>query len=123
LFLLLYIALSFLFLYRFTETLPTGGDPIAINKYIKLLIPKMYNVYISKIAVSLPIPTQETGIKHKNFVFCISIYIYIYTHIIYTWNGTTNFNVDLRKSWYYKQSVNNFESERWNSLLFANNNV
>jgi len=35
------------------------------------------------------------------------MYIYIYkhtnTHIVYMWNGSTSFNVALRRRWYYKQ--------------------
>jgi len=61
LFLLLYIVVGFLFLYQFTETLPLGGNTIAINKYIKFLIPTKDKVYIFKVMFSLTIATQEKG--------------------------------------------------------------
>jgi len=65
---------------------------------------------------SLNIPTQGIGIKHKH-------YIHIYILIIYTLNGTTNFNLALRRRLYCKQSFIRLNYRDGIFLLFANINV
>ena len=66
---------------------------------------------------SLPIPSQETGLKQRHFVLCVYIHIYIYNHYVHgVLNNNFQFSFPLALA--LCAEANKFESY-WGKILLC----